>query len=360
MARHIEPMLRALPLVGRNADGVALTIVIVVVSFLSLVLGELVPKSLALRHGEGYALLMAKPIAGLSRLAAPIVWLLTATSNLVLRPFSDRTNFAESRISKEELEQMVDEAAKTGAIHEHASELASRALEFDRLKLSGVMIPRARIDALPVRATTDQIRRFLLEERRSRIPIYDRSLDDILGYASAKDIVSLAWDGGPVVLADLLRSVKFFPEMVPAIEVLRYMRHGRERIAVALDEHGAVSGMVTFEDLMEELVGDIFSEHDEEAPLLTRESDGAAIVRGDAPIREVNRELGIELDEPAGATTMAGLCHALAGGIPNRNARLAAGDGSVLVVLDATNREVKRIRVVPPEPPHVTNDPLPA
>src|SRR5262245_23506366 len=238
MAQHLEPMLRPLPVIGRDADGVALAIVVVVVSFLSLVLGELVPKSLALRRGERYALLMAKPIAALSRVARPIVWLLTATSNLVLRPFSDRTNFAESRISKEELEQMVDEAAKTGAIHEHASELASRALEFDRLKLSDVMLPRARIDALPLRATMDQIRRFLLEERRSRIPVYDRSLDDIVGYVSAKDIVSLAWDGGPVVLTDLLRSVKFFPETVTAIEVLRFMQREQQRISIAVDEHG--------------------------------------------------------------------------------------------------------------------------
>jgi putative hemolysin len=360
MARHIEPLLRPLPLVGDDAAGLALASVVVVVSFLSLVLGELVPKSLALRHSERYALLMAKPIALLSRVAKPIVWLLTGTSNLVLRPFSDRTNFSESRISKEELEQMVEEAAETGAIHEHASELASRALEFDRLRLSDVMIPRARIDALPMRATTDQIRRFLLEERRSRIPIYDTSLDEILGYASAKDIVSLAWDGGPVVLTDLLRTVKFFPETVPAIEVLRFMRHERQRIAVALDEHGAVSGMVTFEDLMEELVGDIFSEHGEEAPLLTREADGAAVVRGDAPIREVNRALGIELDAPMGVTTMAGLCHALAGGIPNRTARLAAGDGSVLVVLEATPREVRRIRVIPPRAEGVTKGSEPA
>jgi len=347
IARHIEPGLRALPVIGRDADGLALVIVVVLVSFLSLVLGELVPKSLALRHSEGYALLMAKPIAALSRLAAPITWLLTATSNLVLRPFSDRTNFSESRISKEELEQMVDDAAKTGAIHEHASELASRALEFDRLRLSDVMIPRARIDALPIRATTDQIRRFLLEERRSRIPIYDRSLDDIVGYASAKDIVSLAWDGGPVVLADLVRGVKFFPETVPAIEVLRFMRRERQRIAIALDEHGMVAGMVTFEDLMEELVGDIFSEHEEEAPPLTREADGSAVVRGDTPIREVNRALGIDLDEPPGATSVAGLCEMLAGGIPNRNARLAAADGSVLVVLEATSRAVERVRVIP-------------
>src|SRR4051812_15778630 len=355
IGRQLEPLLRPLPFIGRDAAGVALGIVVVMVSFLSLVLGELVPKSLALRRGERYALLAAKPIAALSRIAKPIVWLLTAISNLLLRPFSDRTNFSESRISKEELEQMVDEAAKAGAIHEHASELASRALAFDRLALSDVMIPRARIDALPLHATMDQIRRFLLEDRRSRIPIYDHSLDDIVGYASAKDIVSLAWDGGPVVLRDLLRSVKFFPQTVPAIEVLRFMQRERQRIALAMDEHGTVSGMVTFEDLVEELVGDIFSERDDGVAPLTREPDGSAVVRGDTPIRDVNRELGIELDEPEGATTMAGLSTALAGGIPNRNARLAAGDGTVIVVLEASPRAVKRLRVIP-----VTNEAAPA
>src|SRR5262245_3021092 len=293
IARHIEPLLRPLPIIGRDADGVALAIVVVFISFFSLVLGELVPKSLALRRGERYALLMAKPIALLSRIAKPIVWLLTATSNLVLRPFSDRTNFSESRISKEELEQMVDEAGKSGAIHVHASELASRALDFDRLLLRDVMLPRNRIDALPIRATIDQIRRFMLEDRRSRIPVYDKSLDEILGYVSAKDIVSLAWDGGPVVLSDLLRSVKFFPETVSAIEVLRYMQRESQRIVIALDEHGVVSGMVTFEDLVEELVGNIFSEHEEGIPPMTREPDGSAVVRGDTPIRDVNRELGI-------------------------------------------------------------------
>ena len=359
MSKEFEPLLRSLPLVGRNADGVALALVVVLVSFLSLVLGELVPKSLALRHGEGYALVVAKPIAALSRIARPIVWLLTAISNLILRPFSDRTNFSESRISKEELEQIVDEAAKAGAIHQHASELATRALDFDRLTLAEIMLPRARVDALPLHATMDQIRTFLLEERRSRIPIYDKSLDDIVGYVSAKDIVSLAWDGGPVVLSDLLRSVKFFPQTVSAIEVLRFMQRESQRIVIALDEHGVVSGMVTFEDLVEELVGNIFSEHEEAIPPLTREPDGSALVRGDTPIRDVNRELGIALDEPEGVTTVAGLSTALAGGgIPNPNARLAARDGSVLIVLEASVHVVKRVRIVPPS--HVTNHPSPA
>jgi putative hemolysin len=358
MAGHLEPVIAPLPVIGgARAPEVSLAIVVALVSYLSLVLGELVPKSLALRKNEIYALIMARPLAWLSWVAKPIVWFLTASSNVVLRPFSDRTTFTEALISKEELEQMVDEAAKTGALDEHASELASRALQFDRLLLRDVMIPRPRIDSLPLDASPDRIRQFMLEERRSRIPVYQGALDNIVGYVSAKDIVSLAWEGGPIVLADLLRPVKLFPETVPAIEVLRFIRRERQRVVIAIDEQGSVVGMVTFEDLVEELVGDIFSEHEVDIPMITREPDGSAIVRGDTPIRDVNRELGVELSEPEGATTIAGLSHVLAGGMPNRHARLAAEDGSVLVVLEASARAVERVRVIPPpKPPHTEAD----
>jgi putative hemolysin len=352
-AAHLRPVIAALPWrwASHNAEEIALGITVVVISYFSLVLGELVPKSLALRVGEVYALLMAKPLLALSWLARPIVWFLTWTSNVFLRPFSDRTNFMEARVSKEELQQMVEEAAESGALHEHASEIASRALAFDKLSLREVMIPRNRIDALPLRASSDQVQTFMLENRRSRIPVYDGTLDNIVGYVSAKDISALAWEGQLIVLQDLLRPVKLVPETMPAIEVLRFMRRERQRIAIAVDEHGVLSGICTFEDLVEELVGDMFSERDGAEEPMRREEDGSVVARGDVPIREINRELDIELPEPAGVTTIGGLCTNLAGGIPNRNARLAAEQGVILVVLDATPRSVRRVRIIPPPKP---------
>ena len=127
--------------------------VVAAISYLSLVLGELVPKSLALRVGETYALLIARPLRWLSAAANPLVVLLTATSNLILKPFRDRTNFMEARLSREELQQLVDEAAKTGTVDQHAGEIASRAIAFDQLTLADVVIPRDHIDALPRKAT---------------------------------------------------------------------------------------------------------------------------------------------------------------------------------------------------------------
>ena len=354
LSRYLEPLVAPLPYVGEDSESIALGLVVAMVSFLSLVLGELVPKSLALRANEPYALFIARPIKALAWLARPIVWLLTASSNVILRPFADRTNFSEGRVSREELQQMVEEAGETGALHEQASEIASRALQFENLPLRDVMVPRTQVDALPITAKETDVRRFLLEERRSRIPVYDGSLDNIVGYVSAKDIVGLVWEGKLFVLQDLLRPVKVFPETVQAIEVLRFMRREHQRLAVAVDEHGTLSGMVTFEDLVEELVGEVFSEHEEERQLVTHLPDGSVSVRGDLPIRELNRELGVELEAPEGVATVGGLCTKLAGGIPNRGARLAANDGIVMVVLDATVRLVRRVRVILPPPPEPT------
>jgi putative hemolysin len=353
-AKDLAPLLARVPFLAEHAETAALAIVVGLISYLSLVLGELVPKSMALRAGEVYALLMARPLKALSWIARPIVWLLTASSNMFLRPFSDRTNFMEVRISKEELQQMVEEAAESGAVHEHASEIASRALELDKLRLGAVAIPRNRIDALPLQASTEQIRQFVLEHQRSRIPVYEGAegtLDNIVGYVSAKDIVGLAWHGKLIVLKDLLRPVKVFPESVLAVEVLRYMRRERQRLVVAVDEHGVLSGMVTFEDLVEEIVGEVFSETEDEVELFEHRPDGSLVVRGEVPIRELNRRLDLDLPEPEGVTTVAGLCMNLAGGIPHRGARLAGPDGLVFVIRDATARSVRRIQVVLPERP---------
>lgn len=350
LAHRLEPLVALVPGLRNKAADVALGIVVVLVSYLSLVLGELVPKSLALRAAEPYALLVARPVRLLATVARPLVWLLTASSNVILRPFSDRTNFVESRVSLEELKDIVEEASQAGAVHEQATELATRALEFPQLSLAQVMIPRNRIDALPLSAPPEVVRRFVLEQRRSRAPVYEGSLDNVVGYVSAKDIVTLAWEGRAIALRDVIRPVKLFPETVAAVMVLRSMQRDRHRLVLAVDEHGAVSGMVTFEDLVEELIGEVVSESETDVPLIEREEDGAVVVRGETALREINRELELSWPETDGASTIAGLASKLASGIPNRGARLAAPEGWVIEVLDATARHVRRVRLVPPPP----------
>jgi putative hemolysin len=350
VAAHIEPLLR--PFIGSYAHDVALGIVVALISYLSLVLGELVPKSLALRAAEPYALFMSNLLLSLSWFARPLVWLLTVSSNIVLKPFKDRTTFTEARLSKEEIQQIVEEAAKTGALDEDTTELASRALEFPSLTAADIMVPRNRIVALARNASRDAIQRCLLEERRSRIPVYDGTLDNVVGYVTAKDLLPLAWEGRLFVLADVLRPVKMFIETTPAQQLLHFMQDQQQRLAVVIDEHGAVAGLVTFEDLVEELVGEFFSEHERRAEPILREANGTFLVRGDVALRDLRRETEIDLEEPDGITTVAGLCTTLAGGVvPQHGARLAAQSGAVLVVVATSARAVRRVRVIPPPRP---------
>ncbi len=344
IALELAALLAPLPHVGPFASELSLGVVVVSISALSIVLGELVPKSLALRAAERYALLAGRPLLSLSVVARPVVWLLTSASNLVLRPFGDKTTFTESRVSAEELEALVDEAGQLGALDLPTAEIASRALAFRDLTAGEVMVPRNRIVALPRDATQAQIRRLLLEQGRARMPVYQGTLDGIVGYVVAKDLAAMAWERELVVLEDLLRPAMFVPSTAPAVKVLRDMQKRRSPIAMVVDEHGGTAGLLTLEDLVEELVGDIADEEERPENLVVREASGAALVPGHAPLREVNRALDLSLPEGEGYSTVAGLCIALAGAVPERGARLVVGEAEIEIV-DATPRLVRQVRI---------------
>jgi putative hemolysin len=348
LAEGMAAWIARVPALEPFAEELSIGLVIVIVSFLQLVLGELVPKSIALRSSERYALAVARPLLGLAWIARPLIWVLTKTSNLFLAPFGDRTTFSESRLSVDELAQMVQDAARAGALDANSGEIAGRALEFGELTAADVMVPRNRIDAIRRDASEDELRRLVLEEGHARMPVYDGTLDNIVGYVVAKDLLGLAWERGLLVLEDVIRPPYFVPESAMAVEVLREMQRRHTKLAIIVDEHGGVAGLVTLEDLVEELVGEIVGEGEAAEPMIRPEPDGSAVLRGDAPIREVNRALDLDLEEDEGFTTVAGLSIALAGGIPPKGARLRTEDGTLLEILDSTPRVVKLLRVTPP------------
>ena len=351
VASRLTPLLSGVPGLARHADSLAVGLVVVLVSFLSIVLGELVPKSLALRSPERFALLVGRALLGLSWLSRPLVALLTGLSNLVLAPFGDRTTFTEARLSAEELSQLVEEATHAGGLDAGSADIAARAIDFGRLTAGDVMVPRGRIVALRRDAPEEELHRVLLEEGHARIPVYGASLDEIVGYLVAREALALVWEKSLVVLDDLVRPVLFVPETATAVNVLRELQAGKSHLAIVVDEHGGVAGLLTMEDLVEELVGEILGEAEVAKPWVEREPSGSAVARGDAPIREVNRALDLDLPEGEGYTTLAGLCITVAGGIPAPGARLTAEGGVVLEVLDATPRVVRRVRIHRPAPP---------
>lgn len=348
LAKDLEPSLALLPYLGGSAPQLAFVLVVGFIAYLSLVVGELVPKSLALRSDERYALLIARPLLAASFVARPIVWFLTVSSNIVLRLFGDRTTFMESRLSPGEIQQLVDEATEAGSVDPAAGEIASRAIDFAGLLASHVMVPRHKVVGIPRSGTPEEIKRIVIEHGKTRLPVYEERIDDVVGYVTVRDLITLFLEQNLLVLEDTIRPAFKVQEDMRAVDLLAEMRKRRVQLAIVVDETGTMSGIITIEDLVEELVGEIASEHEALEPSpIQREASGAFLVRGDVPLRDLNREADLALPEADTWSTVAGLCLELAGRIPKAGESFASPDGTALEIVAASPRQVKRVRVTP-------------
>lgn len=346
IAKKVEPLLAKTEWLREHSEWLALALVVAAVSFLSIVIGELVPKSLALRAAERYALMVARPLMVLSFLARPLVWLLSSSANVLLKPFGDKTTFTETRHSAQELQQLVEEASQAGTVDPEAAEIATRALELPELVASDVMVHRREVIAIAADISQAGLRQVLLEQTKTRFPVYEERIDNVVGYINVKDLLSMAWEQHLVVLQDLIRPAFFVPTTMKAVELIKEMRRRHQPFAIVVDEHGGMAGLATLEDLLEELVGEIFSEHDDgRNELITKQADGAALVSGLATIRDVNRALDIELPDDGSWSTIAGLVLALAGRFVTSGERFEARPGLTLEVVDASPRRVRTVLV---------------
>lgn len=347
-----EPLHAALTNIGFGDYAEPITFIIVVggISYLSLVLGELVPKSLALRKSEWFAMFVSRFLIVLSRIAKPAVWFLTVSSNLVLKVFRDSTTFAESRLSPDELQQLVEEASTSGTLPPAAGEIASRAIALAELRVKDVMIPRHAVCGLSVDLTGPEVRARIRDVPHARYPVFEGSIDNVLGYVTTRDIYEALVDGGPFSLRALIRPAMFLPDSVNAVQALRRFQEERQRFALVVDETGGVAGAVSITDVAEELTGEFFDESEVPIAYVQRESEDVFLVRGESPIHEVERALGEELaNDSTRASTIAGLIIELLGRIPRVGETVSLTRCIVADVTDASDRRVRmlRLRYVP-------------
>jgi putative hemolysin len=346
LAVPLAAALRATPLgfLQHGADQIALGAVVLGYSFFSILVGELVPKSLALRHAEPMALTVAKPLLGLAALARPVVWLLTGAANLVLKPFSDRTSFTETRLTAEEIKLLIGEAVESGVIEKHGAEIIERAVDFGELTVDDVLVPRRQVVAIDLKTGPAEIRRVLLEEGHTRMPVVDGNLDKVVGYVTAKGLMPFIGEQNLIVLQDVMRPAFFVPTSMRALALLRALQKRHEHLAIAVDEYGGTAGIVTTEDLVEEIVGDIIGEDVSAPPLVKPEGEDAALVSALLPIREFNRALKADVPEHDEYDTVAGLLTQLAGTIPAVGQRFVA-HGFEFTVTERSERRIKQVRV---------------
>ncbi|TMA98220.1 MAG: HlyC/CorC family transporter [Deltaproteobacteria bacterium] len=274
---YLKPQIAALPLplVARWAEAIALLIVVLPISYLSLVLGELVPKSLALRYSEQIACFVARPIEFLARVSSLFVKALTASSNFVLR-----------LISVDEIKSLIREGAAKGIFNETERELIHSVFEFTDTPVKAVMIPRTEIHAIEVHASLADVAKSFVESGFSRIPVFEGELDKIIGILYNKDVFKALQEKSDFRLRDHLHPAFFVPSTLPISELLKQLQRRRLAMALVVNEFGEVEGLATLEDLVEEIVGEIRDEYDREAHApVERLSDGSMVIQGSALLK---------------------------------------------------------------------------
>ncbi len=294
----LEPIIAALPIPGIEKVSRAASIIaaVAVISYLSIIIGELLPKSIALRHPEKIGLFVAQPISFLSRISSLFVNLLTASTNVFLKPFGGAAFSQRSFVTEEEIKLLIEEGKDRGIFEPTEQELIHSVFRFTDISVKGVMVPMSEVVAFRISDTEETIVRRIAEENFSRYPVYDRDRSDVKGILYARDIFNELAYRREIAVPRLLHPALFVPETMKISALMREMQKKRLHIAIVVDEYGAVTGLVTIEDLLEEIVGEIRDEFDTEMPV-QQLRDGSLLVDGSLAIRDLNEDYGFSIPE---------------------------------------------------------------
>ncbi|NTV65223.1 MAG: HlyC/CorC family transporter [Oscillochloris sp.] len=320
LADQIAPLLQTLPSVGIYAAPLAQALVVVLVSYLSLVLGELVPKRLALQSAESVATLMAPPMSFLAWFSTPVINVLTFTSDLLLRLLG-RANVEEERVTEEDIRALVREGAQGGTVEPQEQQFIESIFKFSDRAVRHIMTPRHDVEMLDAEATLGEVIDELLASGYSRFPIYEETPDKIIGTVHVRDLLLLyRRQGDQALVREAVSPPLYVPENSRASALLATFRKSRRHMALVVSELGGIEGVVTLEDVLEEIVGEIGDEYDEiETPAVVTREDGSMLVEGSLNIDDVKHLLD-EDDLPDEETyrfdTLAGFVISLLGRIP--------------------------------------------
>jgi magnesium and cobalt exporter, CNNM family len=331
---------------GAGAETVALGIIILVITYASLVVGELTPKAIALRNPERLACLMAPVVAAISRVLAPIVRVLSASTNLVLRILGMGTAQESPFVSEDDVKYLVREGARKGVFEKVEEELVHNVFEFADTTVREIMTPRPQIKGLDLGTPPETVLGRAMEVGHSRIPVYQGSVEAVVGVVTLKDLLGAVARGETPRLPALLRPAVFVPETVRISRLLRQIQQTRQGLAMVVDEYGSVVGLVTIEDVVEEIVGEIRDEGDHPAEFITNLADGSVVVDGVTPIDEVERHLGITLPKPRDFSTVAGLLLDALNSVPTPGTSVVVA-GRRWTVLEMDSARIRRVGVQP-------------
>ncbi len=335
----------------RLADDAGFALVIIAVTYLSLVVGELVPKQIALRSAEPIALIMARPMALLARVVAPFVWLLDKTSTLILRLLSVG-RASEGQLTAEELHLIFTEATHSGAIEESERAIMAEVMKLAERPVRELMTPRTEIDWIDVSASEAEIRDRIATSPHSLIPVVDGSPDEVVGVVKVREILSAMVAAEPVSLADKMRKAEVIPDQVDALDAMRVLQQAEVAMAMVHDEYGHLEGIVTPTDLLTAIVGTFESDRDEgDDPHLVERADGSLLVSGAMPADAMAARLQVELPESREFATAAGYVLSVIKHVPHEG-QLFEDQGWRFEVVDMDGLRIDKLLVsrIEPEP----------
>lgn len=350
LADDLAPVLASWGLPRGAASGTALVLVTIVISYLSLVLGELAPKRLALQRAESFALALGPMIDRISRVSGPVIWLLSRSTDAVVRLLGGDPGAQKEQMSDEELRDLVNQHETLG---EEERRIVEDVFEAGDRQIREVMIPRTEVDFLDAATPVYKAARHALTQPHSRYPVTRGSVDDVLGFVHVRDLLDPEMAGRSVRVGELVRETLVLPWTRPILAALADMRREGTHLAIVADEYGGTAGIVTMEDLVEELVGDIKDEYDVDEAETTRHRGGDLEVDGLLNLDDFKDETGVELPEGP-YETVAGFIVAELGRLPEVGDQVDLDDHR-LVVRDVDGRRVSRV-LVTTATPHVVQD----
>lgn len=314
------------------------------ITIMHIVFGELAPKSMAIQRPIGVTMTVAVPLHFFYVIFKPFISLLNGFANLVLRLIGIQPAAGhEAAHSSEELQYLLEQGKQTGALDLSEHELIKNVFDFNERVVKNIMVPRTKISGVEKSMTEEEVLDIVLKEGYSRMPVYDESIDKIVGIIHAKDILPLLAGNKKMVLDEIIRKPYFIPETKKINDLMKEFQLKRIQIAIVLDEFGGTAGMVTLEDIVEELVGEIQDEYDEEKPIVERLSENEFLINAAATIYDVNEFLPHDLPEDEDYDTVGGLVGDLFGKIPEVG-ESKEFSGYVVTVLKKTDQNVESVK----------------
>lgn len=347
--QYIKPLLQTSPIafIRDGAEFLSIAIVVVGISYFFLVFGELAPKTIGLQYAEKLALNLVKPIHFLSVAATIFVRFLTISNRIALALIGIKPKEGQDFITREEVQQVLSEGSEAGALTETEHRYIENIFEFSHTTVREVMVPRTRIIALNLDLSREELIRTVRENMYSRYPVFRDDLDHVFGFVHTKDIlIDNLCSGTQLDIGGIIRNLLFVPENKKVSSLLREMQRKRIQMALVVDEYGMMSGLVTTEDLLEELVGEIEDEHDVgETGRIQKLPDGSMMVDALLPVNELAEYLEITVDEGLPYDTVAGLILDRLGKFPEKGENIEWMD-YILTCEEVTETAILKVRVV--------------